>query len=117
VCKAECNGIGDGGQPPLDASAPPMDAGSGAQCVQCASQQCMTQEFACVPDPTCQPWGQCAIACIQASLPSPACLAACDAMYPQAKPEYDPVYTCLCSSCSMECASANPCAHGLDGGP
>lgn len=117
ACQAQCNGMDDGGPPPFDGGPPPMDAGPSQQCIQCSSQSCQAQEFACVQDPTCQPWGQCAIACAQATLPSPGCFAACDAMYPQAKPTYDSFYTCLCSHCSTECASANPCAQGMDGGP
>jgi hypothetical protein len=93
-----------------------MDAGP-ATCNQCASSSCNMQEFTCLGDPTCQPWGQCALACVQASLPSPGCLSGCDAMYPKAKATYDSIYACLCSSCSTECASVDPCAHAIDGGP
>jgi len=70
-----------------------------------------------VSNQTCQPWGECANACIQASQPSPGCFAACDAKYPAAEPTYDPIYACICASCSTECASMSPCAHGMDGGP
>jgi hypothetical protein len=115
ACEAQC--AGDGGPPPFDGGPPMTDAGPAVQCTQCASQSCTTQELECAGDPPCQPWGMCAFACLQATLPSPDCLAKCDTMYPQAKTVYESIYVCLCSMCSTECDSANPCAYGMDGGP
>jgi hypothetical protein len=113
ACYQMCQGMmGDGGT---------GDGGSGMACAQCAGMQgnCQSQIGACAQDPTmkCQPWLQCAGACNQQMMPPPSCFAACDAMYASEKSLYAPIYACACSKCPNECASSNPCAYGMDGGP
>jgi hypothetical protein len=119
ACYQMCQG--DGGPPPFDGGPPPFDGGFGdggpaGQCGQCALQSCQMQSFACFANPACMPWGQCAVGCFMGNA-TPGCFAACDAMYPMAKTNYDPVYSCLCTSCSTQCSAADPCAAGQDGGP
>jgi hypothetical protein len=59
----------------------------------------------------------CANTCNSAMPPMNSCFQMCDSMYASAKALYDPVYTCTCSKCATQCASSNPCEHGMDGGP
>jgi hypothetical protein len=120
ACYQMC--MGDGGPPPLDGGPPPfdgglpMDAGPAAQCGQCGLGSCQAELLGCYQNTTCAPWGMCALACFQGNT-SPGCFAACDAQYPNAKASYDAIYSCLCTSCSTQCAAADPCAAGMDGGP
>lgn len=112
MCQAMCaadGGAGDGGA---------TDAGVSA-CGQCEVQSCgqAAATSGCLQDTTCQGWLQCVAGCNQAAQPDSACFTACDTMYASAQAEFDPIYACACSKCSSECASADPCSHGADGGP
>src|SRR6185437_4561184 len=121
ACYQMCQNTGTdgGGPPPFDAGPPPFDGGSTLACGQCLAQSCKQQAFACGKDMSsggCLGWLECQGACYQANPVDPACFDNCDAMYPNAAPEYEPVYACACASCGTECASADPCSHTGDGG-
>ncbi len=106
--QATCTDGGTGDAGPGDAA--PADGG--ATCQSCAETSCTSALGACAADTSCLGWLQCANACS-----TPSCYQACDAMYPTASSEYAAVYSCACTNCSTECATENPCAAGMDGGP
>lgn len=88
------------------------DGGSASACNACAQNSCGTPINTCVQDSTCLSWLQCINLCTTI-----ACEATCDAQYPTAKSLFDPVYTCACTNCDLECANnLAPCTHGKDGG-
>ncbi|APR75610.1 Hypothetical protein A7982_00956 [Minicystis rosea] len=64
---------------------------------------CHDAASACQGDPTCGTWLQCTNTCFQHDF-TDGCFAACDAAGAGAKSLYDPLYACVCSSCSSECA-------------
>jgi hypothetical protein len=118
ACYQMC--MGNGG-PPLDGGFPfdggfAGDAVSAVQCGQCGVQSYQGDLVGCFQSTTCMPWGQCALGCFQGNQ-APGCFAACDAQHRNAKANYDTIYSCLCASGSMQCASTDPCVHGMDGGP
>jgi hypothetical protein len=117
MCQAQCaadGGTGDGGA----GDGGPSDGGMMINaCTACGVQSCTQVALACGQDATCMPWLTCTNACNQANPPMVSCFQACDAMYASAKAKYDPVYACACSMCATQCASGDPCAHGMDGGP
>jgi hypothetical protein len=109
---------GDGGG---DASAPEAgDAGSDAPfmglCLDCIENQCMGSGRACEDDATCEMWITCASQCLGSDEGTP-CFQACDAEYTSAASLIDPVYACICSSCTTGCPTLDACAHGTDAGP
>lgn len=102
TCQAQC--AGDGGTTTTD-------GGTGQSCQQCATGSCLTQSIACGQDMACQGWLQCVGGCETAQPPDPMCAPTCDAQFPNAKPLYDALYTCACTSCATPCAGLDPCAH------
>lgn len=94
-CLQMCQGGGMGGG----------GTGGGAQggCQQCAfSANCLNS---CFGDSACMAWAQCAQNC-----QDPACFSMCNAANPNAAMQYGAVYSCMCTSCEMECAAqVDPC--------
>lgn len=113
-CQGMCAGDGGGA---TDGGA--GDGGAASQCGMCGVQKCGQAAFqsGCLQNMACQSWLQCIGACNMANPPTAGCFAACDAMYPTAKAQYDQIYMCTCMNCSNECSTVDPCAHGQDGGP
>ena len=111
ACLLGCQGMGPGGVGSSGVgvgstgSGPPPMA-----CQQCTFQQCGGPLFQCNAKKgpgSCSHWLQCAQGCGQDSM----CLFGCDAQFPNAAPQYDAVYSCLCTSCDASCAGENACAH------
>ncbi len=105
ACFLGCQGMGPGGVGSTGSGPPPPMA-----CQQCTFQQCGGPIFQCNAKKgpgSCSHWLQCAQGCNHDSM----CLFGCDAQFPNAAPEYDAVYSCLCSSCDAQCPSDNACGH------
>ena len=109
ACIIGCQGMGPGsavaGVGSTGSGPPPMG------CQQCSLQQCGGPIFQCNAKKgpgSCSHWLQCAQACAHDSM----CLFGCDMQFPNAAPEYDAVYSCLCNSCDASCPTDNACAHG-----
>lgn len=115
-CQKQCAATSDGGTGPADGGATP-DGGLLSGCGGCVAQSCITPALACYESAACKGWITCAQACYTAAAPSVACFQACDAQNPGASTLAAPIYACTCSSCATQCASADPCAAGTDGGP
>jgi hypothetical protein len=110
-----------GGMGPGSSSVGPGSSGVGpgssssgippvAVCQQCTIQQCGNAVFACNAKKgpgSCSQWLQCAQSCGTDSM----CLFGCDSQFPNAKPQYDAVYQCLCDKCDASCPSENACQH------
>jgi hypothetical protein len=79
--------------------------GSVDACNNCAANSCLNDLVACQNDATCGMWLACAQPCQDG-----ACMTMCDQQYPNAKPLYDPIYACTCSSCAQECSVMDPCS-------
>lgn len=102
ACILGCQGMGGVGS---TGSGPPPQS-----CTQCTLQQCGGPIFQCNAKKgagSCSQWLQCAQNCGQDSM----CLFGCDSQFPNAAPQYDAVYSCLCNSCDASCTSENACAH------
>jgi hypothetical protein len=115
-------GPGDGGVGPTDGGVGPGDGGIAVSaCTMCATAQCIGGGQGplakCGLDSTCLGWAGCINACNSESPPTASCFQTCDATYASASALYDPVYVCTCSMCGTECATSDPCDHGMDGGP
>lgn len=109
ACILGCQGMGPGsavaGVGSTGSGPPPMG------CQQCTFQQCGGPLFQCNAKKgpgSCSHWLKCAQACAHDSM----CLFGCDMQFPNAAPEYDAVYSCLCNSCDASCPADNACAHG-----
>jgi hypothetical protein len=105
ACIIGCQGMGPGGAQASVGSGPPP-----AGCQQCTLQQCGGPIFACNSKKgpgSCSQWLQCAQNCGQDSM----CLFGCDGQFPNAKAQYDGVYSCLCTKCDASCPSEDACAH------
>jgi hypothetical protein len=102
ACAMACNAQGTGG----------AGGGSVMGCTACAAQSCFGQAGACEGSPDCKAWLQCLQTCIV-----PTCAAECNQANPGAATLYDPVYACLCTSCSTPCSGVlDPCDQLPDGG-
>ena len=106
-CLLGCQGMGPGAVASVGStgSGPPPMA-----CQQCTFQQCGGPLFQCNAKKgpgSCSHWLQCAQGCNHDSM----CLFGCDAQFPNAQPQYDAVYSCLCNSCDAQCPSDNACGH------
>jgi len=66
---------------------------------QAANGDCIPELTTCFDDSDCEAWIDCRNACTTAP-----CTVQCDQMYPSGKGLYDDVVSCLCSTCSTECA-------------
>jgi hypothetical protein len=107
ACFLGCQGMGPGAAASVGStgSGPPPMA-----CQQCTFQSCGGPIFQCNAKKgpgSCSKWLQCAQGCGQDSM----CLFGCDAQFPNAAPEYDAVYSCLCNSCDAQCPAENACGH------
>jgi hypothetical protein len=79
-------------------------------CQQCTLQQCGGPIFQCNAKKgagSCSQWLQCAQGCAQDSM----CLFGCDSQFPNAAPQYLPVYDCLCNNCDAACPAEDACSH------
>jgi hypothetical protein len=109
ACILGCQGMGPGSSGvstvgSTGSGPPPMG------CQQCSLQQCGGPIFQCNAKKgpgSCSHWLQCAQACGQDSM----CLFGCDMQFPNAAPQYDAVYSCLCSSCDASCPGEDACSH------
>jgi hypothetical protein len=81
--------------------------GNAQDCTTCAQNNCLTELSNCQADMACSPWLTCILGC-----QDEACTDVCDQQYPNAKPLYDPVYACTCSSCMTECSVFDTCNKG-----
>ncbi len=111
TCQSQCQG---------DAGV--MDGGSPMACGQCAQGSCGQAIQGCFQVPGCgsqnpndPSWLNCIFGCGQN--PTPQCYTDCDTQFANAAPGYEPVYQCLCTSCTAECGFIDPCSHVPDGGP
>jgi hypothetical protein len=107
ACIIGCQGMGPGSAVSVGSTGsgpPPMG------CQQCTFQQCGGPIFQCNAKKgpgSCSQWLQCAQGCGQDSM----CLFGCDMQFPNAAPQYDVVYSCLCNSCDASCPAENACGH------
>jgi hypothetical protein len=85
--------------------------GGTGDCNTCVGGNCLAPVGACNNDQECQDWLQ----CVQGCQDGP-CSDACDVMYANAKPIFEPVYECVCNSCAEDCNSFNPCKNQGAGG-
>ncbi|WP_437712856.1 hypothetical protein WMF45_44470 [Sorangium sp. So ce448] len=89
-------------------------SGSGGTTITCqgcfSDSTCAQAIGPCIAsDPTCSPWGKCAVACTLDAYFGK-CLDKCDALYPEAAGTYEPIYACICDTeCEAECASLPQC--------
>ncbi len=109
-CILGCQGMGPGsssvGPGPGSSGSGPMPGG----CQQCTFQQCGSAIVACNSKQgpgSCSQWLQCAQGCGSDSM----CLFGCDSQFPNAEPQYDAVYQCLCDKCDASCPSQDACSH------
>ena len=103
ACIFGCQGMGPGS---TGGGPPPPQMG----CQQCTLQKCGSAIFACNSKQgpgSCSQWLQCAQGCGTDSM----CLFGCDSQFPNAEPQYDAVYQCLCDKCDASCASEDACLH------
>lgn len=77
-------------------------------CLECTGNQCQQQAVACITNPACQAWFQCAQQCGGGG--DPKCYEACDQANPGAKAQYEAIYACQCANCPTECGpEIDPC--------
>jgi hypothetical protein len=100
ACYNACNG-GAGG----------AGGGGTGDCNTCAGGSCLAELQACNGSMECMDWLQ----CVQGCQDGP-CSDACDVMYLGAKPIYEPIYDCVCTSCADDCGAFNPCKNQGAGG-
>jgi hypothetical protein len=99
--------------PGSSGAGPGSTTGSGPMpggCQQCTLQQCGSAILSCNAKKgpgSCSQWLQCAQGCGTNSM----CLFGCDSQFPNAEPQYDAVYQCLCDKCDASCPSQDACLH------
>lgn len=107
ACILGCQGGGSsgGGQASVGSGPPPPPMA----CQQCTLQHCTNSVVACNAKKgpgSCSQWLQCAQGCNDSM-----CLFGCDNQFPNAAPQYDAVYSCLCNNCDASCPNDNACGH------
>ncbi len=105
ACILGCQGMGPGGVGSTGSGPPPPQS-----CTQCTLQKCGGPIFQCNSKKgpgSCSQWLQCAQGCGTDSM----CLFGCDSQFPNAAPQYDAVYSCLCNKCDTSCPAEDACSH------
>jgi hypothetical protein len=68
------------------------------------SGMCGKQQMACGGSGDCNAWLACYATCLEEDF-TPACFDTCDTTYMDAEPLYDPLVTCVCTTCAAECGA------------
>jgi hypothetical protein len=66
---------------------------------------CQDSVGKCLQISSCKEWVQCVNDCFGDEWAT-ACFRGCDMKFAPAKPQYQPIYACLCGSCAGPCAGA-----------